>query len=288
MKGAFANNPNTKRLYNFKERVSDFDLGWADFRARFYLGMGDGVPRFLGIDPLTEAYSFQSSYVYAANNPISNIDIFGMAAASTQELINYVWEKTPSDGKFHSYDNDGNKTDEKGKEIVAINSLEIDNRFDDLHLKGFTKDLNSLPYNRLLKNGGGPPWEYNGKLYDTKESLLMAIFVDESFNQLGIKDLVATAGVIAGQPLLKKRFVTPGSSSGTSILSKYLSPRMGTSKMRLPTFVANRGRVGIAWTKSIGKFTSRAIPFLGWGILAYDTGIITYNTYTKYNAIINE
>ena len=81
MKGAFANNPNTKRLYNFKERVSDFDLGWADFGARYYLGMGDGVPRFLGVDPLSNLPSLVnwSSYHYAYNNPVRLIDIDGLA-----------------------------------------------------------------------------------------------------------------------------------------------------------------------------------------------------------------
>lgn len=64
-----------------------------------------------------------------------------------------------------------------------------------------------------------------------------------------------------------------------------LSPRMGKSPIRLPTLVANTGRVGIAWTTSIGKFTSRAIPFVGWGILAYDSGKILYNTQVKFNRI---
>jgi len=160
------------------------------------------------------------------------------------------------------------------------------NFFDGLRQGLISSGLNHAAHGMLSR--GGPPWEYNGKMYDTKESLLMAIFIDQSFEQLGIKDIAAVAGVIAGQPILKKRFVTPGSSSGTSPLSKYLSPRMGNAKVRLPTFVANRGRVGVAWTKSIGKFTSRAIPFIGWGILAYDTGMISYNTYTKYNSIINQ
>jgi hypothetical protein len=101
------------------------------------------------------------------------------------------------------------------------------------------------------------------------------------------RDLAAIAGIIAGQPLLRKRFITPGSSSGTSVLSKFLSNRLGTSPIRLPTIVANSGRVGIAMTTSVGKFASRAIPFIGWGILAYDVSIILYNTQIEFNAITN-
>jgi hypothetical protein len=108
---------------------------------------------------------------------------------------------------------------------------------------------------------------------------------DKAADQLGIKDVAALTGIIAGQPILKKRFVTPGSSSGTSPLSKYLSNKLGTSPVRLPTIVANSGRVGIAMTKSVGKFTSRLIPIVGWGILGYDVTKIIYNTQMEYNKI---
>jgi hypothetical protein len=93
----------------------------------------------------------------------------------------------------------------------------------------------------------------------------LGILADKAAEQLGIKDVAALAGIIAGQPYLKKRFVTPGSSSETSSLAKFLSNKVGTSPVRLPTIVANSGRVGIAMTKSVGKFTARWIPFIGWG-----------------------
>lgn len=97
----------------------------------------------------------------------------------------------------------------------------------------------------------------------------------------------AVAG-IDGQPLISNRFITPGSSSGTSILSKFLTNKMGQSPVRLPTIVANSGRIGIAMTTSIGKFTSRAIPFVGWGLLTYDFGMILYNTQIEFNKITGQ
>ena len=33
---------------------------------------------------MAESYIFQTTYAYAANNPISNIDVLGMAATSAQ------------------------------------------------------------------------------------------------------------------------------------------------------------------------------------------------------------
>ena len=89
-------------LFNGKELDTDFGLNWYHYGARMY---DPAIGRFTGIDPLADAYSFQSTFAYAANNPISNIDIFGMAAASTQELIDDVWEQGNG-----TYDNDGNCT----------------------------------------------------------------------------------------------------------------------------------------------------------------------------------
>src|SRR5690606_7029773 len=142
----------------------------------------------------------------------------------------------------------------------------------------------------LASTGPGTPdptYSYAGIDGLSAWELYGVILADKTIEQFGIKDIAALTGILAGQPLLAKRFITPGSSSGTSPLSKFLSNRLGTSPIRLPTIVANSGRVGIAMTKSVGKFVARGIPILGWGILAYDATMILYNTQVEYNRITN-
>jgi RHS repeat-associated protein len=99
-------------LYNGKEYQDDFGLNWYDYGARFY---DPQIARFLSIDPLAEDYSFQSSYVYAANNPIRFIDFMGMSAQEGQDTDEYI--KGPYGIKLHkifagshsgiTYDSDG-------------------------------------------------------------------------------------------------------------------------------------------------------------------------------------
>ena len=118
-------------LYNGKELHKDFSFNMAAYGARYY---DPAIAQFTGVDPLTESYDFQSTYAYAANNPISNIDILGMAAASTQDLLDDVWAQGSG-----TYDNDGNRLDpgDGWPNIGAIISDAVDSFWQSL---GFGKD----------------------------------------------------------------------------------------------------------------------------------------------------
>jgi len=85
-----------KYLYNGKE-LQDDDLGgvnldWYDYGARFY---DPALGRFGTMDPLSESFSFQSPYAYAANNPIGNIDFLGMSPIGVGGAVNYTVEGVP-------------------------------------------------------------------------------------------------------------------------------------------------------------------------------------------------
>jgi hypothetical protein len=138
-------------------------------------------------------------------------------------------------------------------------------------------------------SNGGPPWEYNGRKYNTKGELYQAILVDQAAEQFGLKDLAALAAALDGTfPTVEKRFTTPGASSKTSNASKWGS-KLLPQKMptRLPTHLNPRtGKV--AYTKVLGRFLGRMAGPIGWGILTYDIGMTVYNSQTIYNSIINE
>ncbi len=43
----------------------------------------------------------------------------------------------------------------------------------------------------------------------------------------------------------------------------------------------------VAFTKVIGRFAGRAVPIVGWGVLAYDVGTTFYKTQRIYDKIVN-
>jgi len=66
--------PDNDYLYNGKELDQDFGLDWYHYGARMY---DPTIGVFTGTDRFASNYSFQSPYVYAANNPIKFIDVNG-------------------------------------------------------------------------------------------------------------------------------------------------------------------------------------------------------------------
>jgi len=74
-----------------------------------------------------------------------------------------------------------------------------------------------------------------------------------------------------GAPVIKKRFITPGSSPRTSIASKYIPGMIPGSYKTLPRRVWAPTLVRpFALSKVTGQVIARWIPFAGWGLLAYD------------------
>jgi hypothetical protein len=86
----------------------------------------------------------------------------------------------------------------------------------------------------------------------------------------GNEHLVGPTLILLGQPILDKRFVMKGATQGTSIASKTLSkaiPQTFTNTLGKQVGTKVATTVG---TNVIGRFLGRLVPYVGWGLTAYD------------------
>ena len=67
--------PENNYLYNGKELDQDFGLDWYHYVARMYDAQ---IGRFTGVDPISDQFAWVSTYNYAENEPIANIDLHGL------------------------------------------------------------------------------------------------------------------------------------------------------------------------------------------------------------------
>ncbi len=75
-----APSPDNRYKYNGKEFEDELAMNQYDYGARFYDPV---IGRFTGIDRFAEKYSNVTSYQYASNNPIMNIDLNGDSTWTT-------------------------------------------------------------------------------------------------------------------------------------------------------------------------------------------------------------
>ncbi|MGB4847973.1 MAG: RHS repeat-associated core domain-containing protein, partial [Saprospiraceae bacterium] len=87
MEGAYQNNGSaldTKYQYNGKEFNDDLGLNLYDYGKRWY---DAALGRFTGVDPIGNKFPQLSTFNYASNNPVLNIDLHGLQGMNSNSLM---------------------------------------------------------------------------------------------------------------------------------------------------------------------------------------------------------
>lgn len=132
---------------------------------------------------------------------------------------------------------------------------------------------------------------YAGRRNLKASELLFIIFCENTANQLGVDDFAALVAIFSGLNISPTRTKPRDAIEGTSLASRGSRRLLGKTKfpwgIRLPSFVGGYP----PWTlrmhmvAKIGTFTGRAIPVVGWVILASDASMIAFNSLAEYNRI---
>ncbi|MBN3770666.1 STM2901 family protein [Burkholderia sp. Se-20378] len=124
----------------------------------------------------------------------------------------------------------------------------------------------------------------------SRESLLFLIFIEETGKALGVSDAVGIGMVLLRQRFVPTRGKFTNAVKGTSIAS-VVSRRILPYELKhrlLPTVTSFTSLImsRIKFTRNIGAFVGRAIPGVGWVMLATDVSVITYRTVGTYNSMV--
>lgn len=121
----------------------------------------------------------------------------------------------------------------------------------------------------------------------SREELFLWIAVDQTVAQVSGVDVGAAIAVLAGQPILPTRAKFKGATVGTSLAS-VTARRLFRQKLpiALPMLTGSSlTTLRISFTRNLGALIGRAIPGVGWVILAYDATQIIRKTIARYNAL---
>ncbi|WP_321799884.1 STM2901 family protein [Caballeronia sp. J97] len=120
--------------------------------------------------------------------------------------------------------------------------------------------------------------------------LFLLITVDETYRQTGLDDLTGIAMVLLGQPFVPTRGKFRDAVKGTSvasIVSRTMLP-IDIKYRILPTVtsISSLFMLRIKFTRNLGAFVGRAIPGVGWVLLASDVSTILFRSVHLYNDIV--
>ncbi len=147
------------RKYNGKEFIEAYGLDTYDYGFRGYY---PAIGRFTSIDPMAELTLWQSTYSYASNNSVRNVDYMGLSSFRAKQTI-FLDDNA---FRYTEIDNNGRVIlhidDENDKRVMMVNSngdkFEIGTEIDDEDY-----EVGQRVYFRL--NGGGVRMFYNYDKY---------------------------------------------------------------------------------------------------------------------------
>ena len=131
-------------------------------------------------------------------------------------------------------------------------------------------------------------YSYNQQLDLSASELFVWITVDKTLERLGATDVDAVFAIVVGQPIISTRAKIGGAIKGTSIASiagrRLLNYDL---KYRLPMITgASIRTLRISLTRNLGAFVGRAVPVVGWIVLANDVAHIMWNAVSTCNAMV--
>lgn len=101
------------------------------------------------------------------------------------------------------------------------------------------------------------------------------------------RDVMAAAAIYAGQNNIEVSGKLANATPGTSWASKHA--RMRLQKYRIPfpmpTIVGNPFNMKLIMTRKLGTFVGRAVPVVGWFVIAADVAQISWHAVNRYNTI---
>jgi len=133
----------------------------------------------------------------------------------------------------------------------------------------------------------GGTYFYGGLRNLSAKELFFWVMVDETMTQLGVDDAVAVAAIISGRNSIPVPGKPRGATTGTSRASLYFRRKLPQRlPFPLPTLTGDSiTSIRISSTNRLGAWVGRAVPVLGWVILAKDVTQISLNTAIHYNKI---
>ncbi|CNE22546.1 STM2901 family protein [Yersinia intermedia] len=132
---------------------------------------------------------------------------------------------------------------------------------------------------------------YAGRSNLTASELLFIIFCENTANQLGVEDFGAIVAIVAGLNISPTRGKFVGATPGTSFASRGARKVFGSAKfpwgIKLPSIIGGYPphKLKPRMVHKIGTFVGRAVPVVGWLILASDVSEIVWCTARDYNRI---